>query len=443
VSGPAARTDLGQGSGHGLVLSDDTGAPRALAFAYTRYLAASCRRFLAAGPELPAVLRPAHATVAGLVRQGLEGNQAPMLACFTSAAVGTPLQCVGLREELEPFRARIDAAAMHIIPHLLLEMGLRQLIPAGQSVLWEHDAPRLASLAIGGALFPPEAAFGLRFSASHLAAVGHHGEVGRLPMDPAVMRRALAEGNTGFRFARCFRRTGADAYLATIDHNPLAAFEAHPDKAGNHIDLGGRSVDEWVAVLEPVLDLIERFLPGEFAEMEMLLHEIIPVGYDGTRHLSASYREAVGTIYLTLHPNPMTMAEAVLHEFQHNKLNVSAYSVEYLTNAFHPLYKSPVRPDPRPLWGILLAVHAFLPITELYRRMRNAGHAWATRPDFEQRMSEVDLKNHEGMEMLRAHARFTPAGRGLFDDLERLERGHMEDRKARGLETTPTASHLS
>ena len=102
-----------------------------------------------------------------------------------------------------------------------------------------------------------------------------------------------------------------------------------------------------------------------------MLHEIIPVGYDAVRHLSASYREAVGTVYLTLHPSVMIMTEAVIHEFQHNKFNVSAYSADYLSNAFHPLYKSPVRPDPRPLWGILLAVHAFLPVAELYRRMRD------------------------------------------------------------------------
>src|SRR5205085_553303 len=84
--------------------------------------------------------------------------------------------------------------------------------------------------------------------------------------------------------------------------------------------------------------------------------------------------------YLTLNPNAMTMAEAVVHEFQHNKFNVVADEVAFLTNAFHPLYPSPVRPDPRPLWGILLAVHAFLPVAELYRRLRDAGHPLAALP---------------------------------------------------------------
>jgi HEXXH motif-containing protein len=231
--------------------------------------------------------------------------------------------------------------------------------------------------------------------------------------------------------------------FATVDHNPIAAFEAHPDKAGNHIDLGGRPADEWVAILEESFALIERFLPGECAEMGTMLHQIIPVGYDRERHLSASYREAVGTVYMTLHPSVMIMTEALIHEFQHNKLNVSAYNADYLRNAFHPLYKSPVRPDPRPLWGIVLAVHAFLPVAELYRRMRDAGHEWAQRPDFERRMAELDLKNHEGMDMLRAHAQFTPAGHALFGELEALERRHLAERTARGLENTPTEIHLA
>jgi HEXXH motif-containing protein len=196
-------------------------------------------------------------------------------------------------------------------------------------------------------------------------------------------------------------------------------------------------------MLEQCFALVERYLPGEHAEMRSLLHEIVPVGFDGVRHLSASYREAVGTVYLTLHPSLMIMTEAVIHEFQHNKFNVSAYSAEYLTNAFHPLYKSPVRPDPRPLWGILLAVHAFLPVAELYRRMRDGGHEGAAHPDVERRMREIDLKNHEGMEMLRAHAQLTPAGRAMFDDLEALERRHLAEHDARGLDTTPTAVHLA
>ena len=431
-------------TGHGLVLPDEpVDETRALARAYVRYLAICCQRFLTAAPQLPAKLQPGHARVAALVQDALSRDRRAVLSCFASPTIGTPLQCLPLRDELPAFRARIDEAAADVMPHLLFEMALRGLIPRGQSMLWEHGAPRLAAITIGGELIPPARATGWRFSASHVAAVDGDAEVARMAVDRESLARALAEPGHGFRFMRRFRRIGKVTQLATVDHNPIAAFEAHPEKSGNHVDLGGRSEDEWVAVLDDSFALVERHMPGEFAEMSTMLHEVIPIGYDTVRHLSASYREAVGTVYLTLHPSVMIMAEAVIHEFQHNKFNVSAYHTDYLANAFHPLYKSPIRPDPRPLWGIILAVHAFLPVAELYRRMRDGGHPWAAQPDFERRMSELDLKNHEGMEMLRAHAQFTAAGRAMFDELEALEHRHLADRTARGLENTPTEIHLA
>jgi HEXXH motif-containing protein len=430
-------------TGRGLVLCDgadgDAGAFRA---AYARYLVNCCRAFLAVEPELPEALRAAHGEVAVLVRRALATDERRLLHCFAAQAVSAALRCLALREELPAFRTRIDAAATGMMPHLLFEMALAGLIPDGAAVVWEHGAPRLASLGVGGEFVAPAGSTGIAFASTHLAALAGEREIARLPLDDEGMQAACAEPD-GFRFAPRFEPLRAITSFATVDHNPIAAFEAHPDKSGNPVDLGGRPAEEWIAVLDEAFGLVETFLPRTFAEMRLMLHQIIPVGYDEVRHLSASYREAIGTVYLTLHPNVMTMAEAVVHEFQHNKFNVAADSLDVLENAFQPLYPSPVRPDPRPLWGILLAVHAFLPVAELYRRMRDAGHPWAARPDFDRRMSELDLKNHEGMDMLRAHARFTPPGRQLFDELESLEQRHLAERTARGLPNDPTEVHVA
>jgi HEXXH motif-containing protein len=429
--------------GEGLVLpAEPVDTRRALARAYARYLRTCCRQFLDLAPALPPAFRPAHTAVAEVVRAALQRGDRRVIGCFAAPCVGTALQCLALRDALPQFAVRITAAADELIPHLLFELALRGLIPDGAAVLWDHGAPHLASLAIGGRLVAPDGARGLRFSASHIAALAGERELARIRVSADAIRHAGAD-ERGFRFARCYYPVGEVAHFATVDHNPIAAFEAHPDKAGNHVDLGGRPAAEWTHILDESFALIARFLPGELAEMRTMLHELVPVGYDAARHLSASYREAVGTVYLTLHPSVMIMTEALIHEFQHNKFNVSAYHTAYLVNAFSPLYKSPVRPDPRPLWGILLAVHAFLPVAELYRRMRDGGHPWADHPDFERRMSELDLKNHEGMEMLRAHAELTPAGRIMFAELEALERRHLAERVARGLGTTPTEIHLA
>jgi HEXXH motif-containing protein len=325
-------------AGAGLVLSPDPADPgRTLARTYAQHLGGCVRRFLAAAPSLPAAMRPEHARAAALLRDALERDPRPVLSCFASPAVGTPLQCLALRDDLPAFRERIDGAAGALLPHLLLEMALRGVLPPGASIAWPHGAPRLAAIGLGGALIAPAGASGLRFSASHLTAIAGDAELARLPLERAALARALEADGGGFRLERCYRRIGDVSLFATVDHNPIAAFEAHPDKAGNHVDLGGRGEDEWVAMLEQCVALIGAFMPGELAEMRTMLHELIPVGYDDVRHLSASYREAVGTVYLTLHPNLMTMTEAVIHEFQHNKLNVASFATEFLSNPFHPL----------------------------------------------------------------------------------------------------------
>ena len=210
-----------------------------------------------------------------------------------------------------------------------------------------------------------------------------------------------------------------DMALALADNNPLAMEEAHPDKEGNPLDLGGRPADEWTTTLRDALALIEAHLPDLAAEIHLYVQQIVPVGYDERRHLSASYQEAIGTVYMTLHPSLMTMTEALIHEFSHNKINALFELDDLLTNAWSPLYTSPVRPDPRPLHGVLLAVHAFLPVARLYEKMTETGHPRAQSDDFQRRFLQIRKSNREGAEVVLANGKPTPVGRGVLDEIAR------------------------
>jgi HEXXH motif-containing protein len=143
------------------------------------------------------------------------------------------------------------------------------------------------------------------------------------------------------------------------------------------------------------------------------------VGWHAERHLSASYQEVIGTIYMTLHPSQMTLSEALIHEFSHNKLNALFEIDDVLENAWSPLYASPVRPDPRPLHGVLLAVHAFLPVARLYERMIEAGDPEAQGDDFRRRYGAIRRINREGAELVLDKGRPTPGGAGLFAEIRR------------------------
>ncbi len=233
--------------------------------------------------------------------------------------------------------------------------------------------------------------------------------------------RAAPDATAGLRSRRPFTLIDGGTWLATEDNNPLSLEEAHPNKSGNAVDLGDAPVSSWVESLRTSFRLVERYLPDLRREMELYLSQIVPVGTHAEKHLSASFREAIGTIYLTLHPQQMTMVEALIHEFQHNKLNTLLDTDDLLENAFFPLYKSPVRPDPRPLHGVLLAVHAFLPVARLYERMLEEGDPVAGHASFRGRLRDIVAINREGASVVLEHARPTAAGAGLIDEIRRLD----------------------
>jgi HEXXH motif-containing protein len=208
-------------------------------------------------------------------------------------------------------------------------------------------------------------------------------------------------------------------HLALEDSNPLAMVEAHPDKAGNALDLGGRDVDVWVQSLRDALDVVAFALPEWTAGIQpQALGRILPVGYDDREHRSASYREAPGSAYLSLHPDPLTMAEALVHEGQHSALNLLSHFDPLLKDAPDVLVSSPVRPDPRPLRGVLLAVHAFVPVAALHLRLAAAGRPLG--PRFVERRREVLQSNADALATLDAHGHPTELGGRVIRDLRAL-----------------------
>ncbi len=210
-----------------------------------------------------------------------------------------------------------------------------------------------------------------------------------------------------------------DVVLCRGDDSPLALHEAHPDKDGNRASLGGRPVALWKTSLKRAFEAIAVALPPLHDEMALAFRQVVPVGFDPERHLSASFRENLGTAYLSLHPADITMVEALVHEFSHNKLNALFELDPVLHNAFSPLYSSPVRPDPRPLHGVLLAVHAFVAVAAVHRGLRRVGHSLAKHPAFDERLASIEVGNREGLETLQ-NAQPTAAGRTLLDELSRL-----------------------
>jgi HEXXH motif-containing protein len=310
-----------------------------------------------------------------------------------------------------------EALASELIGLVYFELSR---VGALDAPLQQHRPPRRL-VSMGGRLVitMPESARVIVY-ANGVITVKSPGDATELRLDE------LAEKPAGFRadhggvlVEKPYHDLEGDLVLALADNNPLSMFEAHPDKQGNAIDLGGKTVEDWTGVLRDALQLIESMLPDLRREMDLFVQQIVPVGYDEEKHLSASYQEAIGTIYMSLHPSLMTMTEALIHEFSHNKINAFFELDEVLENAFSPLYASPVRPDPRPLHGVLLAVHAFLPVARLYERMIESGHPLAQNPSFVARFAKVRQINAEGADVVLGNGRPTAMGKPLMEEIRR------------------------
>ncbi|MFZ5479986.1 MAG: aKG-HExxH-type peptide beta-hydroxylase [Myxococcota bacterium] len=340
-----------------------------------RYLRRTARLLLAWPHPLPAWLARPYEGLREALGRVLAARPADLYAALALPQVGAPLHAGSLAEA---------------VPALLAELSRRRAI-GREGVFWAAPVKRILCPGTGAALeLVPE-------------------RVGMLFADGEIELGASEVWDLRPRGERAFLPMREGGWLALVDDNPLAMVEAHPDKEGNALSLGSATAAEWLAALDGARALVRAASPALADEHRSLLATVVPVGGPMEKSLSASYREAVGTVYVSLHPSPAKMAEALIHELQHTKLNLLTFVDPVLADGGDELHASPVRPDPRPLWGVLLAVHAFVPVAELYFHLGDRA-----------RLAEVIAQNREAMGVVARHARPTEVGRRLIEGLARV-----------------------
>lgn len=352
----------------------------------TRYLRRTARLLLEP-PSGPPWLAHAQASVRDALAGVLTRSAGDFYGALLLPQVGGPIHAGDLGEA---------------IPTLLTELARRRAL-GPEGVWWPGPVRRLLT---------PMRGLVNDFGVERAGMVFRDGEVETAPGEVWTIDGA------GLRVFHAMREGG---WLAEVDNNPLARLEAHPDKEGNALSLGAATVAEWLTALDDARALIRAALPALADEHRSLLATVVPVGGPMERSLSASYQEVIGLVYVSLHPSPLKMAEALVHELQHNKLNLVAHVDPILVDRGEGLHPSPVRPDPRPLWGVLLAVHAFLPVAAMFRALAELGHPLAATDGFRARFQEVRDVNHDGMAVVRAHARPTELGARLLEEMDTLE----------------------
>lgn len=184
--------------------------------------------------------------------------------------------------------------------------------------------------------------------------------------------------------------------------------------------IGPAEIVRWKTTLESAWDWITESAPCLAKEMTMGIRAIVPVVSDGPEiHASATFREAPGLMALSWTADTSVMAEAIVHEYHHQKLNTLLNLDQLITGPTgDAIYYSPWRKDPRPLVGILHGTYVFQAVLEFWHAVFSAGIPLLHTERIRQRVHLIRWQTQLGLETLMAHVQWTPLGYALFDAMK-------------------------
>ena len=177
---------------------------------------------------------------------------------------------------------------------------------------------------------------------------------------------------------------------------------------------------KWRSTMEQAWAWIAECSPALAGEMPMSLRAIIPVRSSAVDvHASASFREAPGLIALSWTPDASIMAEALVHEYHHQKLNALLNLDPLISGpSGEAIYYSPWREDARPLLGVLHGAYAFQAVLQFWSGMFSAGIPLLHERRIRQRMYLLKAQVRTALASLREYAELSPLGEAFLAAME-------------------------
>jgi HEXXH motif-containing protein len=130
---------------------------------------------------------------------------------------------------------------------------------------------------------------------------------------------------------------------------------------------------------------------------------------------SATTSDAFASMIVGLPDDGLTLAEAMVHEFQHSKLGALLHLFHLLDDDRGEAWYAPWRPDPRHLTGLLHGVYAFTGVAGFWRERLHDGGADPALAAFN--FALLRLQSRLALRTLRTEARLTDVGRLLTHGL--------------------------
>jgi HEXXH motif-containing protein len=138
--------------------------------------------------------------------------------------------------------------------------------------------------------------------------------------------------------------------------------------------LSPAAVDRWRHLLGEAARVLHERHPEWAVAVRRVLTVLVPLAERGaTSGLSASARDCVGAVALTLPADGRQFALTLVHELQHNYVNLLHDIGPLFRSDDTDLHYSPWRDDARPLAGVLHGATAFAGVAHFWRREQANG----------------------------------------------------------------------
>lgn len=172
----------------------------------------------------------------------------------------------------------------------------------------------------------------------------------------------------------------------------------------------------WVSILNDAWGWVVDHESLLSIEMLLIVRAFVPVtSHTRNVHTSGSFREAPGLIALSWDPDVPVLAEALVHEYHHQKLN-ALLNLDPLiigpTTA--PIYYSPWRTDPRPLLGVLHGVYTFHAVLRFWIKVLVVRSAGIYEPSIRRRIYTLNSQLQTALTTLQENAIWSTLGETFF-----------------------------
>lgn len=169
---------------------------------------------------------------------------------------------------------------------------------------------------------------------------------------------------------RSVRATAGERHIE-IDLDDLDPYRSNDCPPRSRV--GTDAADGLRRTLDDAWNLLVRLAPDAAESISAGVTSIVPL-VESQRGLFASStsRDSFGAIAMTMPGNGLVLADTLIHEFHHSKLNAILDLVPLIADSPGELFYSPWRDDPRPMSGVLHGAYAFLGVADFARRHRSS-----------------------------------------------------------------------